>query len=507
MKTAVLFYTGYCNDWCIQKVTRWAQSIPQVSHISFCGPAAAEAAALVSGSTCTGTEVQDTASLLAALVETAAISSADTLVFAFGDSPFYDAGLTEKLYTQHTTYAAEYSFADGYPLGIVPELLHAGTAKILQALALGNGSPAITAAAKAPVTRESIFNLLKTDINSFEIETLLSPKDYRSWRFDFTMSTQEGRIICNRLRELTEGENGTSDTAMTLCEAAVHDTMVLHPVPAYYNVQISGDCGGHQCVYCPFEQLKKDGMLPGTCMELSRFTAALEKMAAVSEKATVSLSLWGEPFAHPQLPDFVEAVLAHPGFDVLIETSLAAFNQSALETIAAIPGAAQRVTWICSLDAASEETWNIVHPGSTFTLAEAESRAAAINELFPGHTFTQFIRMNENEKELEAFYRGHENRLIQKYDSFCQMLPDRKPADLSPVLRFPCWHLRRDMVILSNGDVPLCREQMDGAIVGNIFTDDVLEIWKKSESTLKDHMAGTLCEACRNCDEYYTFNF
>lgn len=500
MKTAVLFYTGYCDDWCIRKVSDWARTIPDCATISFCGPAASDAASLVRDAGTAKTSVIDTASLLAALAETAEAAGADNVVFAFGDSPFYDAELTAKLYTQHCTYAAEYSFADGYPQGLVPEILCAGTVKILQSLAAGTNSPAITAAASAPVTRESLFNLLKTDINSFEIETLLSPKDYRSWRLDFTVSTQEGRCICNRLRQLTESAGKSTPAALELCETAVSDVEVLHPVPAFYNVQIAGGCGGHSCLYCPYES--KD-----CTMSLENFTVAVEKMAAVSEKATVSLSLWGEPFTHPQLPDFVAAVLSHDGFDVLIETSLAGYNQDTVTAISAIPGAATRVTWICSLDAATEETWNVVHPHAAYTLAEAEARAAFINSLFPGHTYTQFIRMNENEQELEAFYRSHENRLIQKYDSFCGRLPDRKPADLSPVLRFPCWHLRRDIAILADGSVPLCRERREHDIVGNIFTDDLQTIWKKTESVLKDHMAGTFCDACGNCDEYYTFNF
>ncbi len=509
MKTAVLFYTSHADDWCITRISHWGHSLPDIAAIAFCGPEAAKASALVPGAMLSSVSVTDTLSLLAALEEVShapvdsdgsGSNTIDHVIFAFGDSPFYDRELTEKLYDQHTRYAAEYSFADGYPQGIVPEIICTGTIGIVKALASGGASPAIAAAASAPVSRECLFNLLKTDINSFEIETLLSPKDFRNWRLDFSVATQEGRIICDRLRTLVTDDM----TAIDLCNAAVADSTVLHPVPAFVNFQISGTCGNHTCTYCPYS---KFASTDGAFMNLSQFKTVLKKMADSIEQCTIGLGLWGEPLAHPEFPSFVESVLTETSYTVLVETSLSCFNQEVIQRIASLPCAAQRITWICSLDAVTEETWQCIHPESDFTLAEAERRSDFIQSLFPGKTYTQFIRLNENEQELESFYRTHTNRLIQKYDDFCHTLPDRKPADLSPVLRFPCWHLRRDLSVLLNGDVPSCREHLSDDILGNIFSDSLSEIWKKTEELLQQHMTDTLCENCRNCDEYYTFNF
>jgi spiro-SPASM protein len=109
--------------------------------------------------------------------------------------------------------------------------------------------------------------------------------------------------------------------------------------------------------------------------------------------------------------------------------------------------------------------------------------------------------MNENEDQLEAFYRTFKERgnlIIQKYDWFCGKLPDRRPADLSPLDRNHCWHLLRDMVILVDGSVPVCRECVLDGILGNVFTDGIDVAWKRGGKTI---------ELCKECDEYYTFNF
>ena len=87
------------------------------------------------------------------------------------------------------------------------------------------------------------------------------------------------------------------------------------------------------------------------------------------------------------------------------------------------------------------------------------------------------------------------------------MLPECKPADLSPLERNVCWHLRRDMVILTNGDVPFCKEYVLDGIIGNVFEQDLAEIWKKTDDVVKEHICQKYNSKCGNCDEYYTFNF
>ena len=138
----------------------------------------------------------------------------------------------------------------------------------------------------------------------------------------------------------------------------------------------------------------------------------------------------------------------------------------------------------------------------------------ALNKFFPTSVYPQFTRMNENEDELEKFYRFWHSKnspsvgkvIIQKYNDFCKLLPSRKPADLSPLERNVCWHLKRDMTILCTGDVPLCRQFLFSSI-GNVFDEGVENIWKKYFDEIKNQLEKKYGEKCKDCDEYYTFNF
>jgi len=58
----------------------------------------------------------------------------DLTYFAWADCPFLDPALAGKLAQRHMRYAAEYSYADGWPYGLAPELLSPGTAAILPKL-------------------------------------------------------------------------------------------------------------------------------------------------------------------------------------------------------------------------------------------------------------------------------------------------------------------------------------------------------------------------------------
>jgi len=122
------------------------------------------------------------------------------------------------------------------------------------------------------------------------------------------------------------------------------------------------------------------------------------------------------------------------------------------------------------------------------------------------------MRLKENEESLETFYRfwkekNDEKLIIQKYDWFAGFLEDKKTADLTPITRNPCWHLRRDFVILLNGDVTICREELLNSSQGNVFSESLENIWQKRKAFLEDFVKGNYNQLCEKCDEFYTFNF
>ncbi|MBO4706333.1 MAG: spiro-SPASM protein [Spirochaetaceae bacterium] len=524
MKTFVAIFTPNFDKDYFGNVVSWASRIPDAVKISFYAEKSCEKDIfdfLATGANDAKSEIAVSARQNWTLTELLATIAADngddceTVVFAWADCPFYDDDLTSKLYKQHVEYAAEYSYADGWPYGLVPEFLAAGTVRILAKLA--EQKLAGEKDAQNKLTKDSLFNLIKTDINSFEIETLISPVDFRMYRLEFTCSTKRGALLCKHLAELRQ-KNGTN--ALEFCNEAVKSASVLHTLPYFYSIQIAEKCTGN-CIYCPYPQAyrQKYGKLPSEAdatafMDYERFSKLIDGVKAFSDDAVVALSFWGEPMYHPEIVKFISKVLEYPSLSVLIETTGVNIDDSFCEKVkAAVDAAPKRtgsypaVMWIVSLDAVTQKTYEVLHPASELTLEQASNAAAALRKAFPDSTYVQMVRTEHNESELEPFFRGHDNRIIQKYDYFCGKLPQFKPADLSPVNRNECWHLRRDLQILSDGSVPLCREYMFDSCVGNAFYENLEDIWNKGVPLLESHINKEYPDICRNCDEFYTCNF
>lgn len=444
---------------------------------------------------------------------------ADNALFSWDDCPFINKKLTQDIVAAHTQYAAEYTFADGYPYGLAPEMVDTGAAAILASLATGTQK----AAGDIPASRDVLFSIMKGDINSFEIETVIAPKDYRMLRLTLACGAKADTIACEHLFaaavSFAEKKGCSPDEvisdACALSDIAEKRADVISTVPAFYNVQIAGKCCGH-CSFCPYPALEEKTRFEN--MSLSSFKKVVSQIAEFSDEAVVALSAWGEPLLHPDFVLFVKEVLLHKGLSVFIETDGTLVTQELSSAVSSLDGA-DRITWVVSLDAVDAKKYAELHGTSEAAFEKAIASVTILEKDFPHRVYPQFVRTKQNENSLEQFYRFWKEKtnpsagelIIQKYDRFCGLLPDAKSADLSPLVRNPCWHIRRDMTILADGSVPLCRDCISSSgiddIKGNVFNETLEAVWDRFRSSVEDHINSKYSKKCQDCDEYYTFNF
>jgi spiro-SPASM protein len=450
----------------------------------------------------------------------------DLTYFVWADCPFLDPELAKRLVDRHLRYAAEYSYADGWPYGIAPELLSPGTAAILAKILSDEDN--------GPVERDALFSVIQKDINAFDIETEISSVDLRCHRLRLCADSKRSMLLLKRfVQAYSAGIPDTSAIERIIAEKPE----ILRTLPAFYPVQVYGGCP-QVCAFCPWP--KTGGAINGgtiterrDLMEAERFDSLLEKITAFSGDAIIDLSLWGELSIHPQKMELIEMVLRRPELDLIIETSGIGWKDNELDKCAALVKTAApgknpfRLSWIVSLDTADPAHYREIRGGG---FAEANDLAKKLLTLFPRDAYVQAVRTAGAEDDIEKFYRSWKevtpntsNIIIQKYDDFCGFLPRKQASDLSPVQRQPCWHLMRDMPVLIDGTVPLCREQIagsainDGAIygginLGNAFTEPLETIWERGGRIYMEQ-AGQMPggkkydSLCAGCDEYYTYNF
>jgi spiro-SPASM protein len=234
--------------------------------------------------------------------------------------------------------------------------------------------------------------------------------------------------------------------------------------------------------------------------------------------------------------EFIEMILCRPELALIIETSGIGWKNEELEYSAELAQKAQAarqksplvqknvrvrenalspLSWIVSLDAADPSRYKEIR-GAGF--AEANDCAKKLLSLFPKDAYVQAVRTAGAEDDIERFYRswkeaapGASNIIIQKYDDFCGLLPRKQASDLSPVQRQPCWHLMRDMPILLDATVPLCREQItanDSITLGNALNESLDDIWERGQRLYAEQAVSKKYDSlCAGCDEYYTYNF
>ncbi len=441
-------------------------------------------------------------SMHSVLVEAASFAasrqSVETVLYYQADTPFVDAGLTATLLELHRRYRAEYTFADGYPPGFAPEILAARVMANLSELASRHDAPA---------ERDGLFAVIQKDINSYDIETHLSPVDLRGYRFSPVCDTKRNSISAGRLWQL--GARGADDVTQLL---PAHPEL-LRTIPAFMWVQICDACP-QSCSHCPYPRMVGDPRKLSSHMPPEKFEALMAEAASLCDDLVVDVSLWGEPSLHPEFRKIAESVLSRPRFTLLVETSGIGWAPGLAESIALLGG--DRIHWIISLDDADDEGYLSIRGKG---IEEASAFAQRMVRQFSATVHVQAVRMKENEARLENFYRGWKKEgakvIIQKYDSFASCLPDRTVADLSPLDRLPCRHLARDVAVLLDGSVPPCKHMLRSlesgsleydSILGNAFDDGLETVWNRMDAWYKRHLTPDLPLPCGRCDEYHTFN-
>ncbi len=457
------------------------------------------------------------AELLKAMqAEVSALPESDekrNLFVVWGDAPLLDTALSGKMYKNHRRYFADYTFADGYPRGLTPEILRETTLPQLIELAERHSVAA---------GRDFIFNVVQKDINAFDLETEVAPTDQRLLRVFLTADTRRNFHQLNSIIEA--GGTDAESVQRVLSEKPE----LLRTLPAYVNVQISEGCP-QTCSYCPYPEFGGDILNMRGEMPLERWKEVVESIEAFCGDATIGISLWGEPALHSHIVDLVAEVMQYPALSLVVETSGVGWTMPVLEELGRRFGhehegatdeaqdkakdqvpVANRLSWIVSLDAHESEMYNTLR-GPQWE--EALATIEFLRKRFAGNVYVQAVRMEDNEEQLDQFYRYWKQQegvapIVQKYDSFCGALPERKVTDLSPIRRFPCWHLKRDLSILIDGSVPMCREDLHKKyILGNIFQEDIVTVWERGSEYYQKHINEDYPEICRSCDEYYTYNF
>lgn len=420
---------------------------------------------------------------------------ASGLFHCWADAPFMNLEANREILDLHRRYLSEYVFAEGYPAGVSGSLLTRGIIPELKR----DGS-------NIPLRRDGVFETVRVNINAYDIETAVSPRDLRMLRLNLFTDVQRNIQICKSLP--LDANTGTEE----LCQIIEARRPVYRSLPAFFALQLSGKYPQD----CPYQLLPPAPADDLAFLDPDNFALMLEKICSFVEDPVISLSLWGELSLHPQLPQILNIAQSHAARNAdsparfLIETSGSAWQPETREQLSTFPpGSLDLILCLDSIDPLLYA--RLRGSGFNEAMAFADWAQAALAD----HFYVQALRMQENEEHLMQFYSHWKEKgvrfIIQKYNNYAGHLSQKRVADLSPLKRHECWHVKRDMVVDMSGKVYACPthsiNQKDDLSYGNLLTDDIDKIWAGGEQLLISHLNNLLPEICRSCDEWYTYNF
>lgn len=425
-------------------------------------------------------------------------SAASNIAVVKADAAFFDPEIFTEMAEVHEKYLAEFTFSENLPEGFSCEIYSSELIKHL------------------PETDEKTLPLdkvIKSNINQFDVELFYKEPDIRDKRISF-------RLTSPREKKIMENIHGLNNSVPVYRDVrALIDSHpeVLFTAPAYVELEITGACA-LDCLFCYRRSLKQEH----GHMDMAVYRKLLDSMRNSGLPYTLCFGGSGEPADHPEFYAFMDAAVKEPLVELLvIETNGLKADRNFKSYLEKPENSKIKV--IINNNAMDNKSYSRFHGGDEYnrvfnniiSLAELNNNGERVYvQVMKIKETDEFEREGDTKTYLDKFYDFWEGNkvpiILQKQDTYLGRIEDRTYSDLSPIKRVPCWHLQRDIYVLSDGTVCFCKQDVDGekayGSIAGFSLDVILE--KKRQAFLSDYK-GKLCTSpdCASCDEWYTFNF
>ncbi len=407
-------------------------------------------------------------------------------------SPLLDVDSLREMLEEHQKYVFDFTYPENLPFGLLPEIIEGDVAGFIKNTVPDN----------IAMFKHSIKEVFERDLSSYDCNIFISESRLVKYRVNFIPDNYNDFLILNDIME-----NFGCKFSITGLEALISKNPgLIRKRPTYIELELNTERESGEFFISSRLSRKSN-------MKFDDFMEVVQKISDFSKNPIVSIGLYGEPFLYPRIDEVIEIFQKFPDIQFLIE-SRCLFNdikpvEKALDL--------QNVKVIFDLSFNDPDLFkkfkkplNSIIPFEGLISIEEKIKNLSNREKI----YIQFTRTTLNENEIMKFYdkwKDFSDRIIiKKPDTFGGEIEQFRVVDLSPVKRFACLHLKHDMVIFSNGDVPLCRQDYEGKYqCGNILKDGVENCWNHLSGCYMKQWNEVYNEPplCKGCDEWWVFNF
>ncbi|MBV6492533.1 MAG: hypothetical protein LDLANPLL_00527 [Turneriella sp.] len=418
-----------------------------------------------------------------------------------GIFPLLDISLFRKILALHTEYRADISYGENLPAGISPFFVSRDLLESLE----------IIEAKDIEWEEYGIRAFVEKNINQFHAEVHYEEPDLRLLRLDFSLTTLRSLKKTVAFFEKVQDKENPYTELLPLIQKSPD---VLLTFPSYIELEFSSQ-SEYKSFFSPLRYIEQEKNL----LSRENFLRVKEFIRTGFGDTSVCASGLGEPLEHPDALSYIQELLEEDTVPhVFVETN--GVHLSTLLSLASHPNVAKLrvIVFLNSLEKYSDYSGapveNLEKIKSTISKFSAALNQA--NKKPQDILYLQVFKVEENEAEIDALYALAEELgatfLFQKYNRYAGLMPERRVSDMTPLERYSCWHLRRDLFIRANGDVAYCKQTVDPKKKtkrASLATESLQNIWNMQKGDFIKNYRGEYPDylPCLACDEYFTFNF
>ena len=418
------------------------------------------------------------------------------VILVHNDSEFYNLKENQILLKNFLNYDCDIGFGDNFPEGIVFEIFKRDIIPIMENIQEQN---------QILTTRNLIQDIINIDVNTFDLENHYAEVSLRTLRLSFFANSLQNQYTINKVKDLFSNDDlpyflfNFNDFAKTL----LNNRQILQTIPKYFQINITNK----QLQNYLFSPISNENSQDIIDLNLKNFERILNKIVTFSPNSVIGFAGFGESTANKDWLKMIELTLLK-NVSCLLETSGIFFEKEITEHILTLKN--HHLLHIVFLIEAVEKNLYSLIRGNNFNLDQILENIEYLLLKRPKNSYVQTVKTIETFDHLPQYYQYFKkltnNIIIAKYNHFKNNLPERRINPMQPFEKIDCWHLKRDWIIDENGNLFVCKQDINKEhLIGNCLQDNFEHLFNKSKIFFEKHLNDW--NFCKNCDEYYTYNF
>lgn len=416
----------------------------------------------------------------------------ENIIYIPCNMPLFSVEETIKLTKIHEENIAYFSYGENYPIGIVPFIIRRNSFEKLFNMIKNKD---------IKISENAIRDIVFIDPNFFEIEILVSEYDMRYYRLYLFADSKRNSILISKLIDYKSCED--------IAKAVKENPIIRRTLPAYIEIDINNRQNVINKNLFSCESLRKELFKEEKNTTFGDFKNMFDKLCDFCGDFHLSIGSFYEPLINKDIFEILDYASKNKNVNIYLETNALLLDNDKAKKLIDLQNERNNLFAIIRLDAVDENIYNKIYENGDIKTILSNIDYYLIRE--PKNAYLQITKQKSNFDYLASYYKYFEKYkaeiIMQKYYTYRGIIEDNRIGDMSPLIKTGCWHLARDLFIDSYGDIYICRFDINKEKkISSIYEDDLENIWRLFEDYYANNVFDKL-DFCKNCDEWYLYNF